>query len=105
TFEIGSMPTPANLNDMTSADDLLFNERPSPAQLSRGLDGDDGRDSVGFVGNGDFWQASLYLTGDTYGKAALVAPQTTNGGGQEAVVGRAALRPVHDDDTNFNIHL
>ena len=35
TFKVGAMPTPANLSDMTSSDDLLFNERPSPAQLSR----------------------------------------------------------------------
>jgi phosphate-selective porin OprO/OprP len=105
TFQIGSMPTPANLNDMTSADDLLFNERPSPSQLSRGLDGDDGRESVGFIGNGDIWQASLYLTGDTFGKAALLAPQTTYGGGQEAVVGRVALAPWYDPATNFNVHL
>lgn len=105
TFQIGSMPTPANLNDMTSADDLLFNERPSPAQLSRGLDGDDGRESVGFIGNGDIWQASLYLTGDTFGKSALLAPQTTYGGSQEAVVGRFALAPWYDPETNFNVHL
>jgi len=105
TFQIGAMPTPANLNDMTSADDLLFNERPSPAQLSRGLDGDDGRESVGFIGNGSIWQASLFLTGDTFGKAALIAPQTTYGGGQEAVVGRFAVAPWQDPDTNFNVHL
>ena len=99
------MATPANLGDTTQADDTLFNERPSPSQLSRGLDADDGRESAGFIGYGSWWNASLFLTGDTYGKAALIAPQTTYGGSQEAVVGRAVFRPVHDDDTNFNIHL
>ncbi len=105
TFKLGAFATPANLNDMTASADLLFNERPSPAQLSRGLDGDDGRQSVGFIGNGSFWQASLFLSGDTYGKGALIAPQTTYGGGQEAVLGRVAVFPFLDPDTNFNVHL
>ncbi|MGB8365635.1 MAG: OprO/OprP family phosphate-selective porin [Rhizomicrobium sp.] len=104
-LEVGLMPTPANLGDATQSDDLLFNERPSPSQLSRGLDGDDGRESAGFIGNGSFWNASLFLTGDTYGKAALIAPATTYGGSQEAVVGRVAVLPWHDPDTNLNIHL
>ncbi len=105
TFRVGLMPTPANLGDMTASDDLLFLERPSPAQLSRGLDGDDGRESVGFIGNGDFWQTSLFLSGDSYGKGALIAPATTNGGGQEAVLGRVVIFPFLDPATNFNVHL
>ena len=105
TFKVGAFATPANLNDMTSSDDLLFNERPSPSQLSRGLDGDDGRETVGFIGNGAIWNASLFMSGDTYGKAALIAPQTTYGGGQEAVVGRFAVAPWQDPVTNFNLHL
>ncbi|MGD0143073.1 MAG: porin, partial [Rhizomicrobium sp.] len=105
TFKVGAMPTPANLSDMTASDDLLFNERPSPAQLSRGLDADDGRESVGLIGNGSFWNASLFMTGDTYGKAPLIAPATTYGGGQEAIVGRAAIAPFYDPATNFNVHL
>jgi phosphate-selective porin OprO and OprP len=101
TFMVGAMPTPANLADTTSADDLLFNERPSPAQIDRGLASDDGRESVGFIGSGDWWNASAFMTGDTYGKADLIAP----GSGQEAVVGRAAIAPWYDPVTNFNIHL
>lgn len=104
-FKAGLLSTPANLGDATQSDDLLFNERPSPSQLSRGLDGDDGRESAGFIGNGSNWNASLFLTGNTYGKAALVAPATTYGGSQEAIVGRAAILPWQDPDTNFNIHL
>jgi phosphate-selective porin OprO/OprP len=95
------MATPANLGDMTASDDLLFNERPSPAQLDRSIAGDDGRDSVGFIGNGDWWYGSAFLTGDTAGKADVLAP----GSGQEAVVGRAAIAPFYDPATNFNVHL
>jgi phosphate-selective porin OprO and OprP len=105
TFKAGVLSTPANLGDMTQSDDLLFNERPSPSQLSRGLGGDDGRESVGFIGNGAWWNASLFLTGDTYGKGPLIYPATTYGGGQEAILGRAAFRPWYDEATNFNIHL
>ncbi len=101
TFKLGAMPTPSNLADMTSSDDLLFNERPSPAQISRATAADDGRESVGFVGNGSWWQGSAFLTGDTYGKGDLIAP----GSGQEAFVGRAAIAPFYDPATNFNVHL
>jgi phosphate-selective porin OprO/OprP len=97
TFKIGAFPTPANLADATGADDLVFNERPSPAQLSRGLDADDGRDGAGFQGNGDIWYFSSYLTSDTFGKGQIT--------GQEAYVGRVAIAPVQDKDSNFNIHL
>lgn len=101
TFQIGALPPPSNLGDATAADDLLFNERASPAQLSRGLAGDDGRESVGFIGNGSFWNASAYLTGDTVGKADLIAP----GSSQEAFVGRAAFAPIQDPDSNLTIHI
>jgi phosphate-selective porin OprO/OprP len=101
TFKVGAMPTPANLSDMTASDDLLFNERPSPAQIDRGIAADDGRESVGFIGNGSWWYGSAFLTGDTYAKADVLAP----GSGQEAIVGRAAIAPWYDPDTNFNIHL
>ncbi|HUO94081.1 MAG TPA: porin [Rhizomicrobium sp.] len=105
TFKAGVMSPPANLGDTTQSDDLLFNERPSPSQLSRGLGGDDGRESAGFIGNGTWWNASLFLTGDTFGKGPLIYPATTYGGSQEALLGRAAFRPWYDTDTNFNIHL
>ena len=97
TFKIGAFPPPANLADATAADDLLFNERASPAQLSRGLDADDGRDGLGFQGNGNIWYFSSYLTSDTFGKGQLE--------GQEAYVGRVAVAPVQDSDSNFNVHL
>jgi phosphate-selective porin OprO/OprP len=97
TFKIGAFPTPTNLADATASDDLLLNERPSPAQLSRSLDGDDGRDGAGFQGNGDIWYFSSYITSDSFGKGQI--------SGQEAYVGRVAIAPVQDKDANFNIHL
>jgi phosphate-selective porin OprO/OprP len=96
-FKIGAFPTPANLGDATDSADLPLNERASPAQLSRGLDADDGRDSVGFQGNGSIWYGSAYLTSDTFGKGQLE--------GQEAFVGRAAIAPIQDSDSNFNVHI
>jgi phosphate-selective porin OprO/OprP len=114
TFKMGALPPPANLADMTSSDDLLFNERATPAQVSRGLAADDGRESVGFIGNGSFdpanalgplWNASFFMTGDTFGKAALLAPQTTYAGSQEAIVTRVAVDAWHDPDSNLNVHI
>lgn len=101
TFQVGAFPPPTNLADATASDDLLLNERPSPGQLSRSLAGDDGRTAIGFTGFGPWWNASAFFTGDTVGKGDLLAP----GSGQEAVVGRAAIAPWYDPDTNFNIHL
>lgn len=97
TFKVGVAPWPTNLNDAMASDDLLFDERPSPAQISRSLAGDDGRFGAGFIGNGDIWNASVFLTGDTFGKGAI--------DGQSAVVGRAAIAPIQNADSNFNIHL
>jgi len=101
TFIVGAIPPPANLSDATASDDLLFNERPSSAQLSRGLAGDDGRDSVGLEGVGSIWNVSAFLTGDTYAKGALIAPSTSQAG----LVSRAVVAPIQDTSNNFNIHL
>jgi phosphate-selective porin OprO/OprP len=101
TFQIGAGPPPSNLGDATGADDLIFNERSSPAQISRSLGGDDGRESVGFFGNGGWWYGSAFLTGDTVGKGALLAPSSSQG----AFVGRVAFFPFYDPATNFNVHI
>ena len=101
SFQIGAFPPPANLGDATASDDLLFNERPSGSQISRSLGGDDGRTAAGFVGNGSWWFASGFLSGDTAGKGALMAPSATQGN----FVGRVAVFPWYDPATNFNVHL
>jgi phosphate-selective porin OprO and OprP len=97
TFKVGAGPWPANLNDATSSDDLLLDERPTPAQLSRGLAADDGRYGLGFIGNGDIWNASTFLTGDSFGKGSI--------NGQSAVVSRVAVAPMQNATSNFNLHL
>jgi len=56
-----------------------------------------GRTGLGFQGNGSIWYTSTYLTSDTVGKGQLE--------GQEAFVGRVAIAPIQDPDSNFNIHL
>jgi len=105
TFRIGVMSTPANLNDTTHPADLLFNERPTPALLSRDLDAGEGRESVGFIGNGKVWNASLFYTGDTYGKGAFIAPATGSGGAQQGLVGRLVVAPWQCPATYLNVHL
>jgi phosphate-selective porin OprO/OprP len=101
TFQIGAGAPPANLGDSTASDDLIFNERASPSQLARSLAGDDGREGVGLYGNGNWWFASAFLTGDTAGKAPLIAPSN----GQGAFVGRVAFFPWNDPASNFSVHL
>ncbi|HEY1836671.1 MAG TPA: porin [Rhizomicrobium sp.] len=101
TFQIGAAAPPSNLGDTTASDDLIFNERASPSQLARSLAGDDGREGIGLFGHGRWWFASAFLTGDTVGKAPLIAPAN----GQGAFVGRVAFFPWNDPATNFSVHL
>lgn len=105
TFRIGLMPVPSNLADGTKSSDLLFNERPTPGQISRDLDAGEARQALGFVGNGTVWFASLFLTGDVYGRAAIIPPATTTGGAQQALVGRLAIAPYQCLTTNLNVHV
>ncbi len=97
TFKIGAAPWPANLSDATSSSVSLFLERPTGATLSRGLAADDGRYGVGFFGNGEIWNLSAFLTGDSVGKGAL--------DGQGSVVTRFAVAPIQEKDSNFALHL
>lgn len=46
-FQLGAFSPPANFADGTSTEDLLFIERPTPAELSRALGGAAGRIGVG----------------------------------------------------------
>lgn len=52
TFQFGAFSPPANLDDDTAPDDLLFIERPSSVELSRSLAGGDGRTGFGVRYNG-----------------------------------------------------
>jgi len=95
TLQAGAFPPPANLDDSGSADDTLFLERATPAELSRSLAGADGRVSAGASGHGRRWFAAFHLTGATFAEGESFDEQV-------AVVGRLAGLAFTGRD--YNVH-
>ena len=65
SLQIGAFAPPANLEDGTPPDDLLFIERASSSELSRTLGGGDGRYGLGLRAGGVRWMGALTLTSRT----------------------------------------
>ena len=76
TLQLGAFAPPANLEDSTTPDDLLFIERASSSELSRTLGGADGRLGVGLRAGGARWLGSLTLTNRTVNDAEVFDAQT-----------------------------
>lgn len=95
TFQIGAFLPNSNMEDSTSASEILFMERATAAELSRALAGADGRYGAGVRGNGERWFASLYWTGGTVGDAE-------NAGEQGSLVGRVAGLALTGSD--YDLH-
>ena len=96
TFQLGAFSPFANLDDSTSAADLLFIERASAAELSRALAGADGRIGLAIKANGKRWMSSLALTTRTAGDPEIFDVQA-------AAVARAGFLAATSD--NYNLHL
>ena len=96
TFQVGAFLPNSNMDDSTSATEILFMERATAAELSRALAGADGRYGAGVRGNGERWFASFYWTGGTVGDAE-------NAGEQGALVGRVAGLLLTGSD--YNVHV
>jgi phosphate-selective porin OprO/OprP len=96
TFQVGAFLPNSNMDDATSATDILFMERATAAELSRSLAGADGRYGAGVKGNGERWLVSLYWTGGTVGDAE-------NAGEQGSLVGRVAGLLLSDADYNLHV--
>jgi phosphate-selective porin OprO/OprP len=96
TFQLGAFAPPANMDDGTSPEDLVFIERASAAELSRSLGGADGRIGLAIKANGARWMSSLAFTTRTVGDAEVSDTQT-------AVVARAGFLAATSDD--YNLHL
>jgi phosphate-selective porin OprO and OprP len=94
--QIGAFSPPANLDDGTTPEDLLFVERASASELSRTLGGADGRLGLGVRGSGSRWMGALTLTSRTVNDAEVFDAQT-------ALVGRAGALVVTGAD--YNLHL
>jgi phosphate-selective porin OprO and OprP len=96
TFQLGAFSPPANMDDSTSAEDLLFLERASASELSRALAAADGRFGLGMKASGKRWMSALSLTSRTAGDAETFD-------GQLAAVGRAGFLASSSDD--HHVHL
>jgi phosphate-selective porin OprO/OprP len=99
TFTVGYTRPASSLEDSTFPGNLLFLERASIINIERGVAAGIQRASLG--GNAateDYW-LSAYLTGPVYG----AQKNTLLNNEQLAFVGRAAVRPYHDQDWNLHV--
>lgn len=92
----GAFATTTGLEDATNNTDALFLERAAPAELVRGLAGGDGRSGLGFLTNGDRWNANVTLTG------ALVG-NTGDFDEQVGLVSRVALLPIRGENSGVHV--
>ena len=95
-IQFGAFSPPANMDDGTTPEDLLFIERASAAELSRTLGGADGRLGLGLRGSGTRWFGALTLTSRTVNDAEVFDSQT-------AAVGRFGVLAA--TSANYNVHL
>ena len=94
-FRVGAFPPSANLDDATSAQDVIFLERNAPDDLSRNLAGGDGRDGIGIIYAGDSIFASLVYTGGKVADTSLFFDE------QQALVSRVS--DVFYSDTDWKL--
>jgi phosphate-selective porin OprO/OprP len=85
-IRIGAFSPPAGIEEATSTNGSLFLERASPSELVRGIASGDGRTAVAVFGNGERWNYSAALTGNTIGVQTFDE--------QLAFVGRVAYVPI-----------
>lgn len=95
-IQLGAFSPPANMDDGTTPEDLLFMERASSSELSRTLAGADGRTGLGVRGAGSRWMSSITLTGRTVNDAEVFDSQL-------AAVGRFGFLAASSAD--YNVHL
>jgi phosphate-selective porin OprO/OprP len=96
TFQFGAFSPPANMDDSTSAEDLVFLERSTAGEVSRALAAADARFGLGVKANDKRWMSSLTLTSRTVGDAEVFDSQL-------AAVGRAGFLVATSDD--YNVHV
>ncbi len=92
----GAFPPYASLEDSGGAADLLFLERASINEISRGLAGGDGRSAFAAIAAGDSYLLSLAYTGGKVGTSGTFDEQ-------QGLLGRAAWLPYATKDVKLNI--
>jgi phosphate-selective porin OprO/OprP len=98
TFQLGAFAPPANMDDSTSADDLLMLERSSAGEIGRALGAADARFGLGVKAAGKRWMSSLALTSRTVGDPEVFDAQL-------AAVGRGTFLVATADDHNVHLGL
>ncbi len=96
TFQLGAFSPPANMDDSTSAEDLVFLERSSAGEISRAMGAGDARLGLGMKAAGKRWMSSFTLTSRTVGDPEVFDAQL-------AAVGRAGFLLASSSD--YNVHL
>jgi phosphate-selective porin OprO and OprP len=96
TFQLGAFSPPANMDDGTSPEDLLFLERASSSELSRAMGGADGRIGFAVKAGGARWMSSVALTTRTVNDAEVFDTQA-------AAVARLGFLAA--TGSNYNVHL
>src|SRR5262245_24456548 len=96
TFQLGAFSPPANMDDGTTPEDLVFIERASASELSRTLGGADGRIGLGVKANGARWMSALTLTTRTVYDAEVFDTQL-------AAVARAGYLVATSSDYNLHV--
>ena len=95
-IQLGAFAPPANMDDQTSVEDLVFLERATPADLSRALAGAAGRIGLGVRGNGARWTSALTLTTRTFSNVEVFDSQL-------AAVGRFTVLAATSDSHNVHV--
>jgi phosphate-selective porin OprO and OprP len=96
TFQLGAFSPHANMDDSTSAEDLLFLERSSAGEIARSVAAADARFGLGVKAGGKRWMSALTLTSRTVGESEAFDAQL-------AAVGRAGFLVATGDDYNLHI--
>jgi phosphate-selective porin OprO/OprP len=95
TIQLGAFAPPANMDDGTSVESIVFIERASTSEMSRAFGAADGRIGLGVRGSGTRWMSSLTLTSRTVSDAEVFDSQL-------AAVARAGFLVATSAD--YNIH-
>ena len=112
-IRIGAFEPNIGLSAATSTSQMPFMERPSSAEIARGVAAGDSRSAIQVASNGIFgegdsgiatrWFVSGAVTGNTVSTVNSTGGFATQPfGEQEAIIGRVALAPF--DSTNWQAH-
>jgi len=93
-FRVGAFAPPANLDDSTSAADLMFLERNAPSNMQRGIAGSEGRDAISVLYMGDRLFGALSYTGGKVQDGPVFDEQ-------QALLGRVAYMAYTDADAHL----